>query len=221
MDLSPFTRCLSPAVAVAALDGPPIGVDIFEAEERLLSDRVSPARAAEFRLGRHVAHLALQQLGLEARPILRGPGREPIWPEGVVGSITHTGDRAIAAVALVEEAGGIGIDLEDSTRSFPALESQITVPDEATLLARMEKPARDAMVIETFSAKESIYKAFYPRVRRFFGFDAARIQTAGDHLVGYFTQVIDARYPVDRPMHIGRLWIDRSVLTWLVLPPDR
>lgn len=220
MDLSKAIRLLPSNVSVVVLDSDEADFEIFPEEERLLSSRTSPDRAAEYRLGRHAAHLALKEIGCEPRPILRGAKREPLWPGGVAGSITHTGDHAIAAVAYLSYVGGIGIDLEARDRYFPALGSEIAVEEELEVLGQMQGRAREDATIEIFSAKESIYKAHYPRVGHYFGFDAARIEFGLDHLVGYFTEHLDPLYPVDRPMEIGRTWVDDQVLTWLVLPPD-
>lgn len=221
MDLSDAISSIPSSVSLVVLDGSEIAdFEIFAEEERLLPARTSPQRAAEFRLGRRAAHLALEELGDEPKPILRGPRREPLWPAGVAGSITHAGEHAIAAVVLLSDAGGIGIDLESRDRYFPALGDEIAVDEELVALAQMEGRAREDATMELFSAKESIFKAHYPRIVRYFGFDAARIEFGSDHLVGYFTEQLDPFYPVDRPMEIGRTWVDDRVLTWLVLPPD-
>lgn len=219
MDISSVTNSLPSNVGFAAVDGSnEADFEIFAEEERLLTATTSPRRVAEFRLGRHAAHLALQEIGYEPRPILRGKQREPIWPPGVSGSITHDGNRAMAAAARFSDTAGIGIDLEDRSRYFPSLENEIAGDEELTVLRRMEGRAREDATIEIFSAKESIYKAHYPRIGRYFGFDAARIEFGPDHLIGYFTKPLDPLYPIDLPMRIGRLWVDQAVLTWLVLP---
>jgi 4'-phosphopantetheinyl transferase EntD len=221
MDLSEVTRSLPSNVSFVALDGSKeADFEIFAEEEGLLPATASPLRAAEFRLGRRAAHLALKAIGSEPQPILRGSQREPIWPRGVAGSITHAGHHALAAAGYLSDVGGIGIDLEDRGRFFPALETEIAGEAELAALARLEGRAREDATIELFSAKESIFKAHYHRIGHFFGFDAARIEFGPDHMVGYFTETLDPLYPVDRPMEIGRLWVDDRVLTWLVLPPD-
>lgn len=221
MDLSDAISSIPSKVSLVVLDGSEEAeFEIFPEEERLLPSRTSPQRAAEFRLGRRAAHLALKEIGHQPRPILRGPQREPLWPAGVAGSITHAGDHAMAAVVLLSDAGGIGIDLESRERYFPELPTQIAFEDELIALGRMEGRAREDATMELFSAKESIFKAHYPRIGRYFGFDAARIEFGPDRLVGYFIEQLDPFYPVDRPMEIGRTWVDDRVLTWLVLPPD-
>lgn len=221
MQLSTAIRSFPDHVSAVALDGSAqADAEIFAEEEELLPPRTSPRRAAEFRLGRRAAHLALDAIGYRPQPILRGPQREPIWPSGVTGSITHGGGNAIAVVGLRSESGGIGLDLEARDRYFPALATEIAVEDELIALGRMQERAREDATIEIFSAKESIYKAFYPRIGRFFGFDAARIESGDDRLVGCFTQQLDPSYPPNRPIEIGRVWVGDLVLTWLVLPPD-
>lgn len=220
MNLSEAISSVPSIVSLVVLDSSdPTDFEIFSEEERLLPATTSPLKAAEYRLGRRAAHLALQAIGHEPQPILRGTRREPLWPAGVTGSITHSGEHALAAVANLSDVGGIGIDLESRDRFFPELGTEIAVAAELAALGRMEGRAREDATIELFSAKESIYKAHYPRIGRYFGFEAARIEF-GDHLVGYFTEELDPLYPVGRPMEIGRKWADDSVLTWLVLPPD-
>src|SRR5450830_253804 len=72
-----------------------------------------PARIAEFAAGRHCAHQALQAFGVAADvPLLRGPRREPLWPAGLVGSITHTAGYCAAVVAPASACAGLGIDAE-------------------------------------------------------------------------------------------------------------
>lgn len=223
MMMDPFdtARLFPPGTVAIFLDGSSVPAPkIFAEEEALLPESVSPVRADRFRLGRHAVHLAMQKLDVEARPILRGARGEPLWPDGIVGSISHSGDKAIAAIAPSSVSSGIGVDLEDRDRHFAGLEAEITCPDESKALEALDGDARVKATFEIFSAKESIYKAHYPRVQRFFGFDAARIEFVGDGLVGYFNQPSIASYPTDRPMEIGRRWADRHLLTWLVLPSE-
>ena len=56
-------------------------------------------RRAEFFYGRLRAQAPLAALGFNGVTVGTGAMREPLWPEGVIGSITHSGDLA-AAIAL-------------------------------------------------------------------------------------------------------------------------
>lgn len=195
-------------------------LEVFAEEEALLPASVSSMSADRFRLGRLAAHLALDGLDVGAGPILRGTRGEPLWPAGVVGSISHLDHQAIAVVALTSAASGIGVDLEDQSRYFDGLAAEITGPEEMQELEALDPAARVRATLEIFSAKESIYKANYPRVKQFFGFDAARIEFAGGGMIGYFNRPLVTSYPTDRPMEIGRQWAKQRLLTWLVLPPE-
>jgi 4'-phosphopantetheinyl transferase EntD len=86
-------------------------VELFPSEAALLVTAVEKRRQ-EFATVRHCARLALAELGVAPAPILPGIRGAPIWPDGIVGSMTHcTGYRA-AAVGRTTQVGGIGIDAE-------------------------------------------------------------------------------------------------------------
>ena len=74
----------------------------------------SRKRQVEFLAGRHCAREALRVCApeLAEMPIGSGSHREPIWPPGIVGSITHTAQFASVAVASRSHARAIGIDCE-------------------------------------------------------------------------------------------------------------
>src|SRR5882672_7976907 len=104
-------RLLPPEVIVVSRrDDDPHAAPLPE-EEALIDGAVAPRRS-EFATTRSCARQALHRLGVPEGPILRGPKREPLWPPGIVGSLTHcTGYRA-AAVARASDVLAIGIDAE-------------------------------------------------------------------------------------------------------------
>jgi 4'-phosphopantetheinyl transferase EntD len=160
-------------VALAAWDDLEFTLD--PAEERLLNPRVNEKRKAEFRLGRSAAHLALKQLGISSPPpVLQGPRREPLWPEGVVGSITHCESFACASVARRPAASAIGIDLENAAAVPPGnLLDWLCHESELDWVSCQGRPTdRLAMI---FSAKEAVFKAFYPLCGRFFDFKDVKL----------------------------------------------
>lgn len=191
-------------------------------EETLLHPRAIADRRRGFRLGRMAARKALRALGIVPVPVLRGANREPLWPGGVVGSITHAAGHAMAAVARSGNSGGIGIDLEHRSRYFPGLMDHIAFGEERTRLAGLPDQERATAAMELFSAKESIYKAFFPRVQRFFGFAAADVRVGADpdRLEGRLLEPLDAAYPPGRWFPIAVQWRGDLVLTTIVLPPD-
>lgn len=131
-------------------------------------ERAVPKRAAEFAAGRRAARTALDAIGLERASLPVGPDRAPVWPEGATGSITHDRDLALAAVASLDNASSIGIDL---TEAAP-------LPDgvrERILRHRHEGHLTDIEARAAFSAKEALFKALAPHVGFVFGFSAAVI----------------------------------------------
>lgn len=128
-----------------------------------------PKRRREFATGRRCARDALAMLRVpRTGPVLIGPSREPLWPHGVVGSITHSGEYCAVAVARAEDAIAVGIDAE----RIEAVDEDIV----AAVLSPRERghPARsllgEAWPLLVFSAKESVFKALFPATRRWLDF---------------------------------------------------
>lgn len=74
--------------------------------------RAVPRRKAEFLAGRRCAAEAIRRLTGQAIFPGMGDDRAPTWPEGVVGAISHSGNRAIALAGPGSRFCGIGIDIE-------------------------------------------------------------------------------------------------------------
>ena len=104
-----------------------------------------------------------------------GPSGEPLWPEGVSGSITHSGTQAMAVAVRYPDAL-VGIDCEAILPDREAREIQdgIINAQEAMCLTRSGYPFALALTL-AFSAKESLFKAFFPQVKTFMGFEWARV----------------------------------------------
>ena len=68
-------------------------------------------RKREFTAGRILARRALSFLGFGAVSLPVSEHRYPIWPSGIVGSISHTADMAGVVVALSKAYSGIGFDI--------------------------------------------------------------------------------------------------------------
>ncbi len=124
-------------------------------------------RRLEFSRGRQCARAALRRLGLSDGPLLSGSQREPLWPAGVVGSITHTQGLCLAAVAWQKSYAGVGIDVEPAEALQPAIAERIATRAEMSALGSLP-PLLAARVI--FSAKEAFYKCQFYLTREFLGF---------------------------------------------------
>lgn len=134
--------------------------------ELQLSDSAVPTRIRDFTRGRLAAHKALQQLGERAAEgIGASANGAPLWPRGVVGSISHC-DKAVAAVvAHDEQLRGIGIDVEVEQPLELGIVDAVLRADEARC---------DPLV--QFSAKESMYKLWEPMVGQWLDFSEVLVQ---------------------------------------------
>ncbi|MES1208225.1 MAG: 4'-phosphopantetheinyl transferase superfamily protein [Pseudomonadota bacterium] len=125
-----------------------------------------PRRQQEFAHGRALARRLLGQLGIENFALLIGPHREPRWPAGVVGSVTHTETLCAVAVAPGSRYAGLGIDLEPDEPLEPELAVHIATPGELAETANAGLPDPGVGARLVFSAKEAVYKCQFPATGR-------------------------------------------------------
>ncbi|MFI7444863.1 4'-phosphopantetheinyl transferase [Nonomuraea indica] len=140
-------------------------------EEAALVANAVDRRRAEFATGRHCARAALARLGFPPAPVLADERGAPVWPSGVVGSITHCAGYRAAAVSV--DVLSVGIDAEPCRPLPDGVLEAISLPREREMLARLgDAQPWDRLL---FSAKESVYKAWYPLARRLLGFEDALV----------------------------------------------
>lgn len=141
-------------------DVPGLGAVLVELPDDLIG--AVPKRRSEFLAGRLVAALALRQAG-QPETVGRA-GRAPVWPAGVVGSITHSKDRAIAAVST--RYGGVGLDCETLVSADRAMQLAAAIFSETEARLRPDALPFGTFFTLVFSAKEALYKALSPRLSR-------------------------------------------------------
>jgi 4'-phosphopantetheinyl transferase EntD len=161
-------------VVVEALSDPPDAV-LFPEEERLLAQAVEKRRL-EFTTVRHCARVAFARLGIPAAPILPGEMGAPQWPDGVVGSMTHCAGYRAAVVALSTDLVTVGVDAEPHEALPPEVLGTISLPEERARLAQLAA-ARPEIHWDRllFSAKEAVYKSWFPLTRRWLDFEEASV----------------------------------------------
>lgn len=141
-------------------------------EEALLVERAASGRRREFATGRRLSRRLLARLGEPTGPLLRDEDRVPLWPDGVVASISHCRDLCVVAMGRADRYRGIGVDVEPDEPVSEDIERRICTAAErgwiASRAASGLAPGRAGKLV--FSAKEAVYKAFYPSVREFWGF---------------------------------------------------
>jgi enterobactin synthetase component D len=153
-----------PGICVVAL-GPDDPADALDPSEAASVAKAVPARVREFALGRTAARRALVALGIPPTAIPVGPGRGPVWPDGVVGSITHAAGWAVAIVGPADR-GGLGVDLErDGAVGDDELVVLTTAAERQRLDAHADPAARATIASVLHGAKECVHKVVHPATR--------------------------------------------------------
>jgi 4'-phosphopantetheinyl transferase EntD len=192
-------------------------------DEAELARAMGPARRREFASGRACARRALQALGAPNGPVLRGLRRAPQFPDGVVGSITHTNGFCAAAVARRASFAGVGLDAERDEALSERAVARICSPDELAALRALPGRSAERWGAVVFSAKETLYKAYFPITGVFIGFRDAEIALFPElEDAGRFEARLvrrDAPDAAGQRAFAGRYACDGSrVLTGLVIP---
>lgn len=147
---------------------------LYSEEEAYLRNAMHKRRL-EFTAGRLCARKALMQLGIENFPLLVGNDREPIWPAGIIGSISHTEGYCAVAVARKCPIETLGLDVELIWGLNRDCRRQICTQSELAWVESLPSDKKQANVALLFSAKECLYKCQYPISRTWLDFQDVAI----------------------------------------------
>ncbi len=190
--------------------------------QRTTRDERFRLRQSIFDMGRACAAELLAELGSRETSVAMAADRSPVWPQGYVGSITHTGDLLGVAVARRTDFRSIGIDAE------AIIQPETTVEIDELCMSERERSLRDSVEIDhpmfsslCFSAKESFFKCLYPLTGVWFDFQDAEIASFDANL-----QLLQMRLlrDLDSGFRQGQVfggafrWTDRRVYTAFALP---
>ncbi len=164
-----------PEVAVAAVDPRLAQARVLPEEAPAIANAVG-RRQREFAAGRAAARQAMADLGVGEMPVPMGADRAPIWPQGVVGSISHTEAHCAAVVTCAPQIQSLGLDLEPDSPLERHLWDEICTPAEMAWLAAQADSWRGRLAKLIFSAKECAFKCQYPLTRKHLSFQDARIR---------------------------------------------
>jgi 4'-phosphopantetheinyl transferase EntD len=212
---------LPPVVSVAVAGAADWAGELLPAERACLSERAVQSRRRDFTAGRVCARRAMAGLGLPAVPVPSAADRAPVWPDGVVGTITHTTGYCAAAAARSTEIRSVGMDAERHKELNPGVRRLICLPEEEERCARL--PSGISWPAVVFSAKETVYKVWHPVVGSWLDFHDVQVELDPD--AGVFTaRIAPARVDaaqVARPPALitGRFAADADLVrTAAVLP---
>ncbi|MDB5065285.1 MAG: 4-phosphopantetheinyl transferase [Chloroflexi bacterium] len=200
-------------------DDPPDAL-LLEGEAAAMG-RGAARRRREHATGRHCARVAMARLGLPVAAVGRGSSGEPLWPGGVVGSITHCDGYRAAAVARRAVVVAIGIDAEPHQPLPEEVPGLVLVPEERAWIERLGRSRPETCWDRlVFSAKESVFKAWYPAAQRWLGFEDAEISVDAPSAV--FRARLRVPAPQPLPEALTGRWLIRDglVLTAVAVTVD-
>jgi 4'-phosphopantetheinyl transferase EntD len=174
--LSTRLGSLFSAGAIVATLREPGDPQLLLPEEAAHLGRAVAKRMQEFAAGRLCARRALVEFGMPDFPVRVAEDRQPIWPDSLAGSITHTAGFCAAVVADRRHIQAVGLDSEVVGDVKAEIWSHICLPDEIAWLRSLPASEQAAAATLIFSAKEAFYKCQYPLVRERLGFHDVRIE---------------------------------------------
>ncbi|MEV6578645.1 4'-phosphopantetheinyl transferase superfamily protein [Streptomyces sp. NPDC051582] len=210
-------RILFPPVAVAEVFHDPADAVPLREEEPVLR-RATDKRRREFTTVRWCARRALAGIGEGPHPLLPDDAGAPRWPGGVVGSMTHCDGYRAAAVARTGGCRALGIDAEPDRPVAGVVLDVVALPGELRRLAALrEAEPQIAWDRLLFSAKEAVYKTWYPLTGRPLGFHQADITLLRD---GTFTAELAPSLPRSDPDAFAGRWTSgRGLLVTVIAVP--
>jgi 4'-phosphopantetheinyl transferase EntD len=161
---------------------------LLEHEAASIPSSVASVRRASG-AARIVARELLAKLGYGPVAIPTAPSGEPIWPEGIAGSMAHDDRIAVAAVVPLRDLRAVGIDIEPAVPLSADMLELVATPQELRNIA--DDPLRGKLL---FAAKEAVYKAAYPLDRIFLEFRDIEIDFAARRAITRTRRVLALRY---------------------------
>ena len=166
--------------AELGLDEAAVLASLYPVEAEQIAGAVA-GRRADFAWARACAREAMTRLGVPSGPIVRGGRGMPVWPPGLVGTLTHTDGLRAAALAPADRVRSVGLDVEPHEALAAGVLEAVSLPEEAAwvraISAEMGSVHWDKLL---FTAKEATYKAWFPLTRRWLGFEDAHITLVPD-----------------------------------------
>lgn len=190
-------------------------------DERLFVSALVPGRQATWAAGRVALRAALGDAGVTGGSSMLPTDRGgPRLPPDAAGSISHKRELAVALAARRANDDGfaLGVDLELDAPLRIDISRRVLTPGERTIVEGMPAQARDREILLRLSAKEAIYKALDPFVRRFVSFQEAEItniRADGTAIVGLSPAQGEGPFTID----VRWLKRDRFLITTAKVSP--
>lgn len=184
--------------------------ELYPSEYELVRTAVFQ-RQCEFSTGRQLARRMLKSAGVMSAAITKGPLGEPLWPDGIRGSVSHSGETCVVMLAPSENYIGLGVDIEFDHIAEGALDLVLTKAE------RTEFPSPELARL-AFSAKEAFYKAVASHHGKLIDFHEVEIradfQSQDFHVVSnavdpLYTDIMRGIFASSAAATLAVCWLDR------------
>lgn len=186
-------------------------------EERVHAATLRGFRQAEFTGGRLAMGVLFGEMGLRRSAVLSDTHGAPEVPAGLIGSVTHKRDLAIAILA--RGGPGLGIDLEETDRDRPGVAARVLRPEELEAVQALPESRRWTDTAVRFALKEAVYKAIHPFLHRYVAFNEVAVWPSPDGIDRIDPFFVDDPGPFR--FEARHTWVGSRVLAMVrVRPPE-
>lgn len=157
-----------------------VGDEELTKNEKQATTQFSGKRLKDFSTGRYCARKALAAIGNDNAEILVGNDKQPIWPKGYVGSISHSGKLVGAVTAKASSVKSIGLDIETIGKIKPEMWRLLYTESEVEFLNSFTGEELAYYTTLLFSFKEAFYKLQHPLTNTFLNFTDVEVKSVGN-----------------------------------------
>lgn len=182
--------------------------------------KVAEKRIASYLAGRCVASIALDCMGQSGFVVERGICGEPIWPTGIVGSISHTHNQCVCLISRGPYLAGVDTEVITPINEDPNLVNIISNGVEKKWIRKLNQEQAKIQTTLLFSAKETLFKALFPLVQEYFDFTCAQVCSppSENRLTLRLTKTLHDDLKVGDKFFVNYTTINDHVYTWLLSP---
>jgi 4'-phosphopantetheinyl transferase EntD len=140
---------------------------------------------------RIVARGLLARIGRPPSAIPKSTSGPPVWPDGIVGSLAHDSEVAVATIAERRDFLSLGIDVEPSEPLEPEILDLVVTPTERQ---RMQDVRAEGRLL--FAVKEAVYKAVFPIDGKFLDFHDVEVRVPRGQAIVQNERVVRFRHGI-------------------------
>ncbi len=194
-----------------------VGAEELTPNEKLACINFSGKRLKDFCTGRFCARKALVRVDQEPAEILIGADKEPIWPDGIVGSISHSAELTGAVICLSSQIRSIGLDIETIGKINADMWQMIFTQNEQAFLKSLPHEQVPYYTTLLFSSKESFYKMQQPITHSFLEFTDVEISRLGDEFEIKILKDFDQKDLLPNTTPLYHWQQNNQLITWCYL----